>query len=89
MATKKTTEQKAAEAEAAIAEEVKEEAQEVEAVDNQEPETPEEPEMSQTARTYQRYYEKGFWNKKMLKNMVIKGKITEKEYEIITGEAYA
>lgn len=45
-------------------------------------------ELSETARKYKRYYEKKFWNKTMLKNMVKKGHITEKEYELITGEAY-
>ena len=44
--------------------------------------------LSETARKYKRYYEKKFWNKTMLKNMVKKGHITEKEYELITGEEY-
>lgn len=44
-------------------------------------------ELSDIAKRYQRFYKKGFWTKKMLKNMVGK-KITEKEYEIITGEKY-
>ena len=48
----------------------------------------EEPELSKTAKQYQEYFKKGFWNKKMLKNMVKKGKITPKEYQIITGECY-
>ncbi len=95
MATRK----KAAEDEAAVqAEEVKveEAAETTEAKDPAETteaaapeaESQEEDELSPTARTYQRYYQKGFWNKKMLKNMVKKGKITAREYEIITGEAY-
>ncbi len=37
---------------------------------------------------YKYYYDQGLWNKKMLKNAVKKGKITEAEYEEITGEPY-
>ena len=37
---------------------------------------------------YKSYYDNHFWNKKMLKNVVKKGKITPAEYEEITGEAY-
>lgn len=48
----------------------------------------EEEELSPIAKRYQVFYKKGFWTKKMLKNMVGK-KITEREYEIIAGEAYA
>lgn len=48
----------------------------------------EEEELSPIAKRYQVFYKKGFWTKKMLKNMVGK-KITEREYEITTGEAYA
>lgn len=48
----------------------------------------EEEELSPIAKRYQVFYKKGFWTKKMLKNMVGK-KTTEREYEIITGEAYA
>lgn len=44
-------------------------------------------ELSVIAKRYQGFCKKGFWTKKMLKNMVGK-KITEKEYEIITGEKY-
>ena len=36
-----------------------------------------------------KYYDSGFWNKKMVKNAVIKGWITEDEYEEIVGEPYA
>lgn len=43
----------------------------------------EEEELSPIAKRYQVFYKKGFWTKKMLKNMVGK-KITEREYEIIT-----
>jgi len=35
-----------------------------------------------------RYYDNGFWTKKMVKNAVIKGKITAEEYEEITGDPY-
>lgn len=34
------------------------------------------------------YYEAGLWTKTMVKNAVVKGKITPEEYELITGEAY-
>lgn len=53
-----------------------------------EAEIQEEPELSKTAKQYQEYFRKGFWNKKMLKNMVKKEKITPEEYQIITGEIY-
>jgi len=33
-------------------------------------------------------YDRGLWNKNMVKNAVIKQIITPEEYEIITGEAY-
>ena len=33
-------------------------------------------------------YERGSWNKDMVKNAVIKGWITAEEYQLITGEAY-
>lgn len=35
-----------------------------------------------------RYYDNRFWTKKMVKNVVIKGKITAEEYEEITGDPY-
>lgn len=35
-----------------------------------------------------KWYESGMWTKKMVRNAVIKGKITEEEYTEITGEAY-
>lgn len=34
------------------------------------------------------FYERGLWNKTMVRNAVVKGKITEDEYELITGEKY-
>lgn len=35
-----------------------------------------------------KWYESGMWTKKMVRNAVIKGKITEDEYTEITGEEY-
>lgn len=35
-----------------------------------------------------KWYEYGMWTKKMVRNAVIKGKITEDEYTKITGEEY-
>ena len=35
-----------------------------------------------------KWYESGMWTKKMVRNAVIKGKITEDEYTEITGEAF-
>lgn len=35
-----------------------------------------------------RYYEKGLWNKEMIRNAVIKKWLTEEEYKEITGEDY-
>lgn len=35
-----------------------------------------------------RNYDRKLWSKQMVKNAVIKGVITEAEYEEITGEAY-
>lgn len=34
------------------------------------------------------YYDKGLWNDEMVKNAVIKGKITQDEYKEITGIEY-
>lgn len=34
------------------------------------------------------FYERGLWNKTMVRNAVVKGKITADEYELITGEKY-
>ena len=33
-------------------------------------------------------YERGTWNKAMVRNAVVKGWITEEEYALITGEDY-
>ena len=35
-----------------------------------------------------KWYGSGMWTKKMVRNAVIKGKITEDEYTEITGEEY-
>ncbi|MBQ7718756.1 MAG: XkdX family protein [Clostridia bacterium] len=35
------------------------------------------------------YYDSGLWNETRVRNAVIKGWITEEEYEEITGNAYA
>ena len=34
------------------------------------------------------YYEKGMWSLKMIRELVIKEKITSEDFEIITGEEY-
>lgn len=34
------------------------------------------------------YYDRGLWNKEMVRNAVIKGKISESQYKEITGEDY-
>lgn len=41
--------------------------------------------------TYERikeYYDNGLWNKPMVRNAVVKGKITAEQYKSITGEDY-
>ena len=35
-----------------------------------------------------KWYESAMWTKKMVRNAVVKGKITEEEYTEITGEEY-
>lgn len=35
-----------------------------------------------------KWYESGMWTKNMVRNAVVKGKITEEEYTEITGEEY-
>ena len=35
------------------------------------------------------YYQKGLWNDEMVRNAVVKGWITEAEYETITNEPYS
>lgn len=47
--------------------------------------------MNEYSRDFARikkYYDAGFWNETMLRNAVEKGKITEAEFEEITGETY-
>lgn len=34
------------------------------------------------------FYDRGLWTKEMVRNAVVKGKITAEEYELITGEVY-
>lgn len=34
------------------------------------------------------YYDNHLWSKRQVKNAVAKARITEAEYELITGEAY-
>lgn len=77
MATKKKSDAEA------IVQEAAEDQKEVVQTDPEE----NQEELSVIAKRYQGFYKKGFWTKKMLKNMVGK-KITEKECEIITGEKY-
>lgn len=85
MAARKKTTAEPVETEAVI----QEAAEDQKAADVQtDPEEIQEEELSPIAKRYRGFYKKGFWTKKMLKNMVGK-KITEREYEIITGEAYA
>lgn len=83
MAAKKKDTVETVETEAVI-----QEAEDVQTDPEGKQEDQEEEELSPIAKRYQVFYKKGFWTKKMLKNMVGK-KITEREYEIITGEAYA
>lgn len=35
-----------------------------------------------------KYYEKSLWTKEMVRNGVVKGKITAEQYREITGEEY-
>lgn len=86
MAARKKTAAEAVETETAIQETTED--QKAADVQTDPEEKQEEEELSPIAKRYQGFYKKGFWTKKMLKNMVGK-KITEREYEIITGEAYA
>ena len=44
--------------------------------------------MSQKFEKVKKYYDSDMWNKKMVRNAVIKGWITAEEYQLITGEAY-
>lgn len=89
MAARKKTTAEAVETETAIQETTEDQkAADVQTDPEEKQEDQEEEELSPIAKRYQGFYKKGFWTKKMLKNMVGK-KITEREYEIITGETYA
>ena len=89
MAARKKTAAEAVETETAIQETTEDQkAADVQTDPEEKQEDQVEEELSPIAKRYQGFYKKGFWTKKMLKNMVGK-KITEREYEIITGEAYA
>ena len=89
MAAKKKDTVETVETEAVIQEAAEDQkAEDVQSDPEGKQEDQEEEELSPIAKRYQVFYKKGFWTKKMLKNMVGK-KITEREYEIITGEAYA
>lgn len=88
MATRKKTAAEAVETETAIQETTEDQKAADVQTDPEEKQEDQEEELSPIAKRYQGFYKKGFWTKKMLKNMVGK-KITEREYEIITGEAYA
>ena len=35
------------------------------------------------------YYDKGLWTKTMIRNAVVKGRITAEEYQEITGEPFS
>lgn len=44
--------------------------------------------MSRKFNTVKAAYDRGSWNKTMVRNAVVKEWITAEEYEIITGEVY-
>lgn len=44
--------------------------------------------MSKFAEKVKKYYDAGIWTKRMVRDAVEKGKITEEEYQMITGEPY-
>lgn len=44
--------------------------------------------MSRKFNTVKAAYDRGSWNKEMVRNAVIKAWITAEEYELITGEVY-
>lgn len=44
--------------------------------------------MSRMFEKIKRYYDDGLWNKARVRNMVLKGIITEDEYREITGEEF-
>lgn len=44
--------------------------------------------MSKNFNKIKNHYDSGFWNENRVKNMVIKGHITEKEFEMIVGKKF-
>ncbi|MGO5592783.1 XkdX family protein [Acidaminococcus sp. HCP3S3_G9_1] len=44
--------------------------------------------MSKWFKKIKVWYEAGYWNTEMVKNAVVKGKITTEEYKAITGKEY-
>ena len=44
--------------------------------------------MSKKYKTVKAAYDRGSWNKEMVANAVIKGWITEEEYQLITGDPF-
>lgn len=44
--------------------------------------------MSRKYNTVKKYYAKGLWSGRMVRNAVVKEWITESEFEEITGSAY-
>ena len=44
--------------------------------------------MSAKFEKVKKFYDKGFWTIDMVRNAVVKGWITEEEFEEITGEKY-
>ena len=44
--------------------------------------------MSKMYEKVKKYYDTGLWSKERVRNMVIKGIITEKEYKDIVGKEY-
>jgi len=41
-----------------------------------------------TFEKIKKYYDRGLWNKTMVRNAVVKGKITPEQYEMIVHEPY-
>ena len=44
--------------------------------------------MSKMYEKVKKYYDRGLWSEERVRNMVIKGIITEKEYKDIVGKEY-
>ena len=45
--------------------------------------------MSEKFETVKKYYDMGFWSEAKVRNAVVKGWITEAEFQTITGKEYA